>query len=108
MRSCLVYKFTCPKCNLGTYVGCTKRLLKVRIDSHKGVSYRTGYALSNKENSAIRLHTDRCRHNIEYKDFKILSQAQSQYALPFLESLFIKQLAPKLNNQTTSVPLHIA
>ena len=108
MRSSLVYIFTCPKCNFGTYVGCTKRLLKVRIDSHRGVSYRTGCALTNKENSAIRSHTDRCRHNIQYKDFQILSQAPNQYALPFLESLYIKQLAPKLNNQTTSIPLHIA
>ena len=108
MRSCLVYKFTCPKCNFGTYVGCTKRLLKVRIDSHKGVSHRTGCGLSNKENSAIRSHTDRCRHNILYTDFKILSQSANQYSLPFLESLYIKLLAPNLNNQTTSVPLHIA
>ena len=108
MRSCLVYKFTCPKCNFGTYVGCTKRLLKVRIDSHKGVSHRTGYSLTNKENSAIRFHTDRCRHSIQYADFKILSNSANQYSLPFLESLYIKQLAPNLNNQTASVPLHIA
>ena len=108
MRSCIVYKFTCPKCNFGTYVGCTKRLLKVRIDSHRGVSYRTGCTLTNKENSAVRFHTDRCRHAIQYQDFQILSQAPNQYSLPFLESLYIKQLAPKLNNQTTSVPLHIA
>ena len=108
MRSCVVYKFICPRCNFGTYVGCTKRLLKVRIDSHKGISYRTGCTLSNKETSAIRSHTDRCRHNIQYVDFKILSQAANQYSLPFLESLYIKQLAPNLNNQTTSVPLHIA
>ena len=108
MRSCLVYKFTCPKCNFGTYVGCTKRLLKVRIDSHRGVSHRTGCGLSNKENSAIRLHTDRCRHHILYSDFQILSQSANQYSLPFSDSLYIKQLAPNLNNQTTSVPLYIA
>ena len=108
MRSCLVYRFTCPKCNFGTYVGCTKRLLKVRVDSHRGVSYRTGCNISNKENSAIRSHTNRCRHNIQYDDFKILSQAANQHSLPFLESLYIKHLAPNLNSQITSVPLHIA
>ena len=42
MRSRVIYHFNCPKCNLGNYVGCTNRLLKVRIDSHRGVSHRTG------------------------------------------------------------------
>ena len=108
MRSCLIYKFSCPKCNFGTYVGCTKRMFKVRIDSHRGVSHRTGLALSNKENSAIRLHAESCRHHIQYSDFKILAQTQNRYSLPFLESLHIKQQSPSLNNQTTSVPLYIA
>ena len=108
MRPSTVYRFDCPRCNFGTYIGCTKRLLKVRIDSHRGVSYRTGSILRNKEHSAIRMHTDSCRYNIQYTDFKILGQASSSYELPFLESLFIKQLSPSLNSQTTSVPLHIA
>lgn len=108
MRSCLVYLYSCPKCNFGTYVGCTRRLLKVRIDSHRGVSHRTGSSLSTKEHSSIRSHATTCRHKIDYHHFKILSQSPSLHALPFLESLYIKQLSPNLNNQTTSVPLHIA
>ena len=108
MRSCLVYRFNCPKCNFGTYVGCTKRLLKVRIDSHRGVSHRTGRVLNCKEFSAVRSHTDKCRHSIQYSDFKIVAQAPNHYSLPFLESLLIKQSAPQLNTQTTSVSLHIA
>ena len=108
MRSSLVYKFTCPKCNFGTYVGCTKRLLKVRIDSHRGVSFRTGCTLTTKENSAIRPHATSCHHTIDYKDFQILSQAVNNQSLQILESLCIKQLSPNLNNQTTSVPLYIA
>ena len=108
MRSCLIYEFNCPKCNFGKYVGCTKRLLKVRIDSHRGVSYRTGCQLNCKENSAVRAHANVCRHNIQYNNFKILAQAPNQYSLPFLESIFIKKLSPHLNTQTTSVPLHIA
>ena len=108
MRPFSVYRFDCSNCKFGTYIGCTKRLLKVRIDSHRGVSYRTGSTLKNKEHSAIRIHTDSCGHNIQYKNFKILAQASNSYELPFLESLFIKQLSPSLNSQTTSVPLHIA
>ena len=108
MRSSTVYLFSCPRCNLGTYVGCTNRMLKVRIDSHKGVSHRTGSTLSVKEHSAIRSHTISCKHHIQYKDFKILSLASDHHSLLFLESLLIKQHSPTLNSQTTSIPLHIA
>ena len=38
MTSGVIYEFNCPRCNLGKYVGSTRRLLKVRV----GVSYRTG------------------------------------------------------------------
>ena len=73
MRSSIIYKFTCPKCNFGTYIGCTKRLLKVRIDSHRGVSHRTGCTLRTKENSSIRSHSYACNHNITYADFRIIA-----------------------------------
>ena len=108
MRSSTVYLYTCPKCNLGTYVGNSNRLLKVRISSHMGVSHRTGCSLSTKEFSAIRNHTHLCKTNIQYSHFKILSQSSSSRSLPFLESLYIKQLSPSLNNTVSSVPLHIA
>ena len=107
MRSSTVYMFSCPKCNLGNYIGCSSRLLKVRINCHMGVSYRTGLALARKEFSAIRNHSQSCKHRIQYSDFKILAQSQSNYSLPFLESLYIKHLSPNLNNTTSSVPLHI-
>ena len=57
MRSLVVYKYTCPRCNLGTYLGSTKRMLKVRIDSHWGISYRTGCNMKTKEFSSIRNHS---------------------------------------------------
>lgn len=108
MRSRIVYQYNCPKCNSGMYVGCTKRLLRVRIDSHKGVSHRTGASLRTKEFSAIRDHSRNCKCKVEYKHFKILDQATDDNSLPLLESLYIKHLSPTLNNQGTSVPLHIA
>ena len=107
MRSKTVYIFTCPKCNLGKYIGATSRLLKVRISSHMGVSHRTGCILNKKEFSAARNHANSCRHHIHYNDFKILGQSHSNHSLPFLESLYIKQYSPSLNNTTSSVPLHI-
>ena len=39
MRSNIIYLSTCPKCNFGTYVGCSSRLIKILIDSNKGVSH---------------------------------------------------------------------
>ena len=42
LTSNVVYKYSCPKCNFGSYVGSTKRLLKVRISSHSRVSHRIG------------------------------------------------------------------
>ena len=108
MTSGVVYKFNCPRCDLGTYVGATRRLLKVRIDAHRGVSFRTGMKLTNPEFSNIREHTKRCRHEICYKDFEILGKATNDHKLTILESLFIKQIVPQLNTQTTATPLYLS
>ena len=108
MRSRVVYKYNCPKCNLGTYVGSTDRLLKIRIDSHRGVSYRTGNPLNTLEPSPIRSHNSNCNSNIVYDNFSILSTANSQQDLLILESLFIKSHSPLLNNNVSCIPLSIA
>ena len=108
MTSGVIYQFNCPRCSLGKYVGSTRRLLKVRIDSHRGVSYRTGVRLSNPEFSSIRDHTNKCRQKIDYKDFKIIGRAQNDHQLAILESLLIKQMVPQLNTQTTSTPLYLS
>ena len=108
MRSSVIYKFHCPKCNFGSYIGCTKRLLKVRIDSHMGVSHRTGSVLKTKDFSPIRSHCNSCKHKMSYSDFNIVAQTPNPQHLPILESLYIKQHSPALNYQTTSVPLYIA
>ena len=108
MRSLVVYKYTCPRCNLGTYLGCTKRMLKVRINAHQGVSHRTGCNLSRKEFSNIRAHANKCKIPISYDNFEIIEQASDETALLILESLTIKQLVPSLNNQCSSAPLYIA
>ena len=108
MTSGIVYLFDCPRCSLGKYVGCTRRLLKVRIDSHCGISYRTGQKLSNPEHSSIRDHVKKCKHNIKYEDFKIIGRASNDHQLVILESLLIKQVVPQLNTQNSSTPLYFA
>ena len=107
MTSCVVYKFNCPRCNLGTYVGSTQRLLRVRIDCHNGVSYRTGSKLTNPEFSCIRQHANKCKHKIQYKDFEILGRAPNSKLLTILESLHIKQVVPQLNTQSSSTTLYL-
>ena len=108
MRSNLVYLYTCPRCPRGTYVGETSRMLKVRIDCHKGVSYRTGDELKKKEHSNIRNHALKCKSPIDYNNFKILANTKNKSDLPILESLLIKSLNPTLNSDLSSTTLHIA
>ena len=108
MQSNVAYMFSCPKCKIGTYIGATKRLLKVRIDSHLGISHRTGCSLNKKEFSNIREHCNKCRSAFNYDNFKIMGRASDDSSLFTLESLLIKQHAPNLNNYGSSSSLHIA
>ena len=41
IKSLIVYKFTCGECNI-TYIGKTKRHLKLRMCEHLGLSPKTG------------------------------------------------------------------
>ena len=108
LTSNVVYKYSCPKCDFGTYVGSTKRLLRVRINSHSGVSYRTGDRLKNPEFSSIRNHARICNCIIKNEDFSIVGQVSNHHDLPILESLIIKQLVPSLNAQTSATQLYLA
>src|SRR5215469_2048884 len=108
MRSNIIYLYNYPKCQLGTYVGCTERMLKVRIDGHRGVSHRTGLPLLTKEALSIRNHALSCKCSISYNDFKILDQMGTKEDLLISESLFIKQLHPTLNCDLSYVPLYIS
>ena len=108
MQSNVSYIFSCPKCKVGTYIGATKRLLKVRADAHLGVSHRTGCPLSKKDFSNIREHCRKCGTSFDYNCFKIMGRAYDESSLFVLESLLIKQHSPSLNNHCSATPLHIA
>ena len=108
LRSGVVYSYICPRCNLGSsYIGCTERLLRVRVDGHKGVSSRTGVPLKTKEHSSIRHHSLVCKTPIEISDFTILAACRDRQSLTITESIFIKLKSPSLNSDSSSVPLHL-
>ena len=106
-KSGVVYLYSCSRCNRGSYVGSTSRLLYVRVCAHRGVSYRTSSQLSNPEHSAIRDHATKCKINIKESDFRILGSSDDPIDLRILESLYIKKLNPTLNFDNSSAPLHI-
>ncbi|XP_069983548.1 uncharacterized protein [Penaeus vannamei] len=56
LRSSIVYKFTCGSCD-ATYIGKTSRILFMRIEEHKGFSFRnTNCKLTRPNKSSIRSH----------------------------------------------------
>ncbi len=99
-----IYSFTCPKCTLGTYVGCSLCCLKVRINNHQGVSHRTLSPLSTPENYPIRDHCNKCKYKIDYPDFKILKSVKNKSDLLIAESLLFKSRIPTLNRDNSSTP----
>ena len=108
LRSCVIYKYKCPNCEFGEYIGSTERPLFSRIASHQGRSARTNSILSNPEHSAIRMHCSKHKSSISNTDFKIIGSHSEKYSLLLLESLHIKMSQPTLNKDSRSVPLLIA
>ena len=106
MCSSLVYKFCCVQCT-SEYVGMTTRTLGIRVDEHKGVSFRTGVRLTSPPHSAVREHSKSCGAAVDIDSFRVLSTSSYELDLRILESLFIFKIKPDLNNQLSSYPLSI-
>ena len=105
LASSVVYQYTCRQCS-ATYIGETKKQLKVRISQHKGISFRTNRPLSSFDSSKIYEHAFDNNHPISDDLFKILSNS-NVFDLKFLESLYIHKLQPNLNDYNSSFDLHI-
>ena len=99
---------SCPQCGSGCYVGSTIRPLYMRISEHNGRSFRTGNLLKVPGHSAIRDHAIKCSKSVRTEDFKILGSEKNSVQLRMLESLFIKDLKPSLNDMNSAFPLVIA
>ena len=69
LRSNVVYKFSCDRCN-ATYYGETCRHLNIRVGEHSGVSPLSGKKSKAKTTTAIKDHMLFCDHVVSLEDFK--------------------------------------
>ena len=106
LRSNVVYKFSCGRCN-ATYYGETCHHLNIRVGEHSGVSPLTGKKSKTKKTTAIKDHMLFCDHVVSLEDFKILASSNSEFHLKIKESLLISRDKPELNRNEKSLPLYL-
>ena len=100
LRSCVVYKFTCSRCN-SCYIGQTVRHLKTRVREH----------LFTDRNSHVYKHLNasvECREACSTESFTILDSASSEYKVKIKEAMHIKWQCPVLNQQVTHAKLSLS
>ena len=105
LRTKIIYKFTCPNCELGVYIGSSIRSLKARIYTHMGRSLRTDRPIKSLENSSIREHSYKCNLELSNELFEIIDSTDTEVSLRILESIYIKN--PPLNKDNSAYPLSI-
>ena len=89
LRSKLVYKITCSRCNV-CYVGKTRRHLQVRFKEHLSKS------------GPVKKHLEQCSDGITEDSVDILgTTSRGEMHLLTLEALWIRELKPYLNTQDT-------
>ena len=106
VRSGLVYEFSCAQC-ASRYQGSTLRNLHMRVAEHSGKSFRTQANLSKPPESAIRAHSQNCPCEITIDKFRILGYNSNLIDLRILESIYIFNTKPTLNNSDSAYPLNI-
>ena len=78
LRSSVVYKLSCGRCNATCY-GETCQHLSIRVGEHSGVSPLTGKNWKAKTTTAIKDYMLICDHVISLEDFKILASSNSEF-----------------------------
>ena len=106
LRSNVVYKFSCGRCN-ATYYGETCRHLSVRVVKHSGVSPLTGKKSKSKKSTAVKDHMLFCDHIVSIDDFKIFATSDPDFHVQVNRSLLISFDKPILNKTETSLPLNL-
>ena len=105
LTSSVIYKYSCGQCP-ASYIGETRKLMKVRMSQHKGRSFRTNNLLNEPENSKIFEHSINFNHKISDNYFKIIDKC-SEFDLRILESIHINENKPTLNCMSSSYDLLI-
>ena len=103
LRSNIVYKFTCGRCN-ATYYGETCRHFKVRVGEHSGISSLTNKRSKSKKSTAVKDHMLICDQPVSFDDFKVLPSSNSGLHLKIKESLLITRDQPIFNKNEASLP----
>jgi len=106
VRSSVIYEYHCDSCQL-SYIGSTSLQMYRRCAQHKGVSFRTGNILNKQDKSSIREHSFNYDHPIKTANFKIIDQCNNISYLRLLESVYIKNKMPALNNNQVATPLNV-
>ena len=87
LKSGVVYKITCPRCN-SCYVGQTSRHLLNRIKEHR------------RKATPVGSHFTSCNHTLEIDDVCIFAGwVRSVVRLMTLEALWINSIKPSLNTK---------
>ena len=110
LRSGFIYKYNCKVPCTSSYVGCTSRRFQTRQAEHKGISERTDARLTAPPQSNIRSHcesTSLCCGPVRADNFSILAYEKDFTKLRILESLYIDNLCPNLNDRSSSYPLKL-
>ena len=106
LRSNVVYKFSCGRCN-AAYYGETCWGLSIRVGEHSGVLPLTGKKSKAKTTTAIKDHMLLCDHVVFLEDFQILASSNSEFHLKVKESLLLAHDKPKLSRNKKSLPLYL-
>ena len=104
LRSNVVYKFLCVRCN-ATYYGEACQHLNVTVGGHSGISPLTGKKSTARKTTAVKGHMFFCDHIVSLDDLKILTSSNSEFHLKIKESLLISRDKPELNRNEKSLPL---
>ena len=87
LRSGIVYKISCPRCD-ACYVGQTTRHLLIRTKEHE------------RKNAPVGSHLSRCNGSVKIDDVIILAASTRSIShLLTLEALFINAIKPSLNTK---------
>ena len=87
MKSCVVYKISCPRCN-ACYVGQTRRHLQTQFHEH----------LNRK--GPVKEHVANCDIDLSFDDVDILgSTPHGEFYLLTLEALWIREIKPSINTK---------